>query len=93
VAVFADHIDVRPKAVSKATGLQWLMEMTGIAAADVLAVGDDETDLDVFAIAGQSAAPSNASEVVKAAAGFVSSESYTDGVCEILEEIAVLSRP
>jgi hydroxymethylpyrimidine pyrophosphatase-like HAD family hydrolase len=62
------------------------MERRGLDAAAVMALGDEENDLPMFEAAGFSAAPANARETVRQAAGLVIGSNADDGAAVFLEE-------
>ena len=70
---------------SKGQGLKFVMERCSLKAEEVIAFGDEESDLTMFAVAGFSAAPSNAKDSVKAQADTVTSSNAEDGVAAFLE--------
>jgi Cof subfamily protein (haloacid dehalogenase superfamily) len=72
--------------VSKGQGLKFVMERCSLKGEEVIAFGDEESDLTMFGIAGYFAAPSNAKEVVKAKADIVIGSNAEDGVAAFLEE-------
>ena len=80
---FLEIMDVK---VSKGQGLKFAMEHYGIKSEEVIAFGDEENDLPMFAAAGFSAAPLNAKDTVKAAANLVIGSNAEDGVAVFLEE-------
>lgn len=59
----------------------------GIAAADVVAFGDSETDIEMFRVAGASVAMGQADDAVKAAATEVTASNADDGVALAIEAI------
>ncbi|MDR0512201.1 MAG: Cof-type HAD-IIB family hydrolase [Treponema sp.] len=79
-------LEVMNAGVSKGNGLQFVMDQYSLKREEVLAFGDEENDLPMFAVAGFSAAPENAKESVKAAAGIVIGSNAEDGVAAFLEE-------
>jgi len=86
VQAFRTFLEVVDAKVSKGEGLKLAMERCSLRKEDVLAFGDEENDLSVFAAAGFSAAPSNAKESVRAAANLVIGSNTEDGVAAFLEE-------
>jgi len=72
--------------VSKGQGLKLVMEHYSLKSEEVIAFGDEENDLPMFAVAGFSAAPANAKDNVKAAADMVIGSNAEDGVAAFLEE-------
>lgn len=59
----------------------------GIDAADVVAFGDSEADVELFRVAGRSVAMGQASDEVKAAATRVTTSNAEDGVALVIEEL------
>ena len=59
----------------------------GIDAADVVAFGDSETDVEMFRVAGMSVAMGQADEAVKEAATRVTSSYAEDGVALVIEDL------
>jgi hydroxymethylpyrimidine pyrophosphatase-like HAD family hydrolase len=54
-----------PRGVSKGSGLRHALRELGLSPHDVLALGDAENDLDLFAVSGFSGCPGNAEAVVR----------------------------
>jgi Cof subfamily protein (haloacid dehalogenase superfamily) len=71
---------------SKGQGLKFVMERCSLKREEVIAFGDEESDLTMFAVAGFSAAPSNAKDSVKAQADTVTGSNAEDGVAAFLED-------
>jgi len=71
--------------VSKGQGLKFVMERCSLKSEEVIAFGDEESDLTMFGIAGFFAAPSNAKEAVRAKADIVIGSNAEDGVAAFLE--------
>ncbi|MDR2159098.1 MAG: HAD hydrolase family protein, partial [Treponema sp.] len=67
-ATHPSFLEIMAPGVSKGRGLEAVMRRRGLAAAEVLALGDEENDLPLFAAAGFSAAPASAEERIQAAA-------------------------
>ncbi|MDR1278729.1 MAG: Cof-type HAD-IIB family hydrolase [Treponema sp.] len=78
-------LELMAAGVSKGTGLRAAMKNRGLDAAGVIALGDEENDLPLFEAAGFSAAPANAKETVRAAAGTIIGSNAEDGVAAYLE--------
>jgi len=85
-SMYAYHIN--SKGVNKASGFNHVMKMLSISKNDVIAIGDSETDVPLFEIAGLSVALGNASDYVKSHATMQVSAKSGDGVIEALEKIA-----
>jgi hydroxymethylpyrimidine pyrophosphatase-like HAD family hydrolase len=78
---------VLPPGVSKATGLGIALKELGLAADQVVAVGDAENDIPLLECCGVGAAVSNGLPLVKKAAHFVTSGSAGEGVAELIERL------
>jgi Cof subfamily protein (haloacid dehalogenase superfamily) len=81
------HIEVFAAGVSKATGLAALCGGLGIAAADVVAIGDERNDVAMLAWAGRSWAVANARPEARAAAAGVCPANDEDGVAAVIEAL------
>ena len=79
-------LEIMDSRVSKGQGLKLVMEHYSLKREEILAFGDEENDLPMFAVAGFSAAPFNAKDNVKAAADVVIASNAEDGVAAFLEE-------
>jgi HAD superfamily hydrolase (TIGR01484 family) len=71
-------LDIGPLGVSKASGLRQVVSELGLAAADVLAVGDGRNDVEMLQWAGRGVAMGDAVEEVRAAADAVT-DRFTEG--------------
>lgn len=83
---YATFMEIMNAGVSKGEGLKIAMKHRGLDAKDVIALGDEESDLSMFSVAGFSAAPANAREKVKAAAHYVFGSNAEEGLAAFLEE-------
>lgn len=81
------NIEINPKGVSKASGLQVVCEHTGILPEQVIAFGDSLNDVAMFRFAGCSVAMGNAQEQVRDAASFVTLDCEDDGVAVFLRRL------
>jgi Cof subfamily protein (haloacid dehalogenase superfamily) len=61
----------------------------GIDAADVVAFGDSETDVEMFRVAGASVAMGQADPIVRSAATWVTTSNVDDGVGRAIEQLLV----
>ncbi|HEY3315189.1 MAG TPA: HAD-IIB family hydrolase [Bacillota bacterium] len=85
VFTVGEVLDIALVPVSKADGLDFLRATyPGFDPSSILAIGDSENDLDLFAAAGWRGAPANATDAVKAAADYVSPHPGLAGVQDIL---------
>lgn len=76
---------LNPK-VNKGQGLKELCGRLEIAPEEVMAIGDERNDLDMFAFTGTSVAMGNGNDLVKQAADYVSSSNDEDGIAQALEK-------
>ena len=77
-------LDLAPEGVSKASGLEVLCERRGLTAADVLAVGDGNNDIEMLRWAGRGVAMGQAPDSVKAVADAVTGPIEADGLADEL---------
>lgn len=80
-------LDIGIKGVSKATGLQQLCDRMGIAANEVMAIGDSMNDLEMLQWAGYSVAMGHSRESIKAVADFVTGPEPGRGVIDVLDRL------
>lgn len=78
-------LDLAPNGVSKASGLQSVCERLGVAADDVLAIGDGRNDVEMIEWAGRGVAMGQAPLEVQEAADFVTETVLEDGAAQELE--------
>jgi Cof subfamily protein (haloacid dehalogenase superfamily) len=83
-------LEVMDAKVSKGQGLSFAMERLSLKREEIIAFGDEENDIPMFADAGFSVAPSNAKDTVKAKADLVVGSNAEDGVAAFLEEFFAL---
>lgn len=72
-------LDLSPVGVTKASGLEYVCRELGIAASDVLTIGDGRNDIEMLRWAGRGVAMGQAVEEVRAAADHVTGTVYDDG--------------
>lgn len=77
-------LEVMQKGVSKGRGLISLTTSLGVDTTNVVAIGDSENDLSMFAVAGLAIAMGNGSAEVRAAADWVTSTNNEAGVAAAL---------
>lgn len=75
-----------PHGMSKAVGLAWLAHHLGFTAEEVLAVGDNDNDVEMLTWAGTGVAMDGASPAALAAADWVAPSVEEDGVAVALEK-------
>jgi hydroxymethylpyrimidine pyrophosphatase-like HAD family hydrolase len=84
---YAFHIN--SKGINKGRGFSEVLTMLSASPADVIAIGDSETDVPLFKVSGLSIALGNALENVKSQASMTVSGKAGDGVIEALEYVAI----
>ena len=77
-------LNVLPRGFDKGKGIQYLADQVNIPLANMLGIGDSDVDLPFLKLVGHSAAPANANSDVKELVDYVSKQSTTDGVRDIL---------
>ena len=82
---YAYHIN--SKGVDKASGFLEVMNMFSVKKEDVIAIGDSETDVPLFKLAGTSVALGNAPQDVQSQATFFVPGHAGDGMIEALEKV------
>lgn len=80
------YSDVVTKGVTKATGMQQVLDHLGLARENCLGVGDSANDLPMIRFAGLGVAMGNAPENVKAQADAVTESCQNDGVAVMIEK-------
>ena len=86
-------LEFLPKGASKGAAVRALCESMGVAAADVLALGDGENDKEMLAFAGVGVAVGNASAAAKEAATYTLEETNDqDAVAKAIERFVIEPR-
>lgn len=80
------YSDVVKKGVTKATGMQHMLDYLGISRENCIGVGDSVNDLPMIEFSGLGVAMGNASEAVKAKADVVTDTCENDGVAVMIEK-------
>jgi Cof subfamily protein (haloacid dehalogenase superfamily) len=78
-------LEVMLHGVSKGRGLLSAMDKRSLKAEELIAFGDEENDLPMFAVSGYAVAPANARQTVREAANAVIGSNDEDGVAAYLE--------
>ena len=84
-----DMLEILPPGASKGSALKTLLQELNIPAANVLAAGDGENDIEMVKLAGIGVAVGNASSQLKAAADHVVATNNEDGVAEAIERFVL----
>jgi Cof subfamily protein (haloacid dehalogenase superfamily) len=82
-----DFLEFFDPLAGKGIALRALRESLGIPRAEVVAVGDGENDIPLFAEAGLAVAMANANEATRAAADRIAPSNDEDGVAVMLDEL------
>lgn len=77
--------EAMPEGCSKGTGVERLARYLGISREEILVIGDNANDLDMFSAAGIRAAVGNAEEVLKEQADYVCQGETVYGVIEAVK--------
>ncbi|PZR53357.1 HAD family hydrolase [Xylanimonas oleitrophica] len=80
-------MDIAPKGVSKATGLETVRERLGVPSERTLALGDGHNDVEMLRWAARGVAMGHAEEAVKAAADEVTGTVEDDGAAQVLRTL------
>ncbi|MDR2023824.1 MAG: Cof-type HAD-IIB family hydrolase [Hungatella sp.] len=81
--------EIVAKGINKAVALQDLCKLLSIRENEVLAIGDNENDNEMLAVAGVGAAVGNAVPSTKSFANYLCTLPYTEGVVEAIRKIAL----
>ena len=82
---WSSWVDIVPKDVDKARGLEQVCGELGVVAADVLALGDGYNDIEMIRWAGRGVAMGDAPHDVRAAADHVTGDFESGGTVQELE--------
>lgn len=83
-------IDIIPKGGGKSSGIQRYLEMHGIRREETMAFGDGENNMEMLRFVGIGVAMGNASDVVKAAADYVTDSVDDDGIEKALRHFGLI---
>ncbi len=86
------YLEILPAGVSKGTALRAMIATLGVAATDVIAVGDNWNDLEMLEAAGLGVAMGHAPAAMRARAGYVCGTSEEEGFREVLERFVLAPR-
>lgn len=79
------YLEIAPKAISKATGLQLILQKHyQLSLADVISFGDNYNDIELLKQSGWGVAVANARDEVKAVANEITLDNKEDGVAVVL---------
>ncbi|WP_018753817.1 Cof-type HAD-IIB family hydrolase [Paenibacillus sanguinis] len=80
------NLEINPKGVSKASGIQVVCKLLGLQMSEVVAIGDSLNDLAAIEAAGLGVAMGNAQELVKEKADVVTATNNEDGIAWIIRD-------
>ncbi|MBC2580363.1 Cof-type HAD-IIB family hydrolase [Clostridium sp. DJ247] len=84
----AENIEIISKGVSKGNGLKILANHYGVSIDECIAVGNDENDISMIKCAGFGIAVSNARDIVKKYAAYITNKDNNNGaIGEIVEKV------
>lgn len=81
------YLEIIPDNTDKRTAMEFLCTLFSVSTAQVLAVGDQENDLEMLQTAGWGVAMGNATEKVKSIARFVTKSNDEAGVAAVLRRL------
>lgn len=91
---FIDHnnsvVEVIPKSLSKAAGIQWLMDRFNIPSENIYAIGDGMNDYEMISFARHSIAMGNANPKIKEIAEYVTDDIHEDGLYRAFEHYGLI---
>lgn len=79
-------LEFMPKGITKAYGIEKLIQELGITQAQVMGIGDEENDLPMIEYAGLGVAMENAVDIVKQHANVITATNQADGVAAVVEK-------
>ena len=80
------NLELNPKGISKASGIEEVCKLLGITMSEVVAMGDSENDIAMLQAAGLGVAMGNAQESVKRMADLVTVSNEEHGVARIIHD-------
>lgn len=81
------YYELLPKNSTKGDGLIQLGELCGIDRSRIIAVGDNENDLEMVKIAGVGIAVENAIPIVKNSADYVTADNNSDAIAKVIYDL------
>lgn len=84
-----DNFEVMNKGVNKGAALEKLSDMLGIAASEMIAIGDNENDISMIKYAGLGIAMGNGEDITKEASQYITASNNHDGVADAIEKFVL----
>lgn len=78
-------VEIVPKGVNKLTGIKQIIEHMNVSLDEIIAIGDNENDLELLRNVGIGVAVQNATQEIKECSNFVTENCGEEGVIEFLE--------
>jgi Cof subfamily protein (haloacid dehalogenase superfamily) len=88
-AMLKDMIEILPPRASKGAALRVVLKEMGMNAANVMAIGDGENDIEMIELAQIGVAVENASDKLKAVADHTVASNVNDGVAEAIDRFVL----
>jgi Cof subfamily protein (haloacid dehalogenase superfamily) len=85
----SNNIELNCKGITKGKGVEILSRYYNLKPQEIMVIGDSENDLSMFEYAGLSVAMSNASDIVKQKADYVTVSNDRDGVAKVIEDFVL----
>ncbi|MFT4409036.1 HAD-IIB family hydrolase [Stenotrophomonas muris] len=86
------YVEIRPFGSSKAQGLNLMLSSIDISARSVMAIGDNDNDIELLSLVGFGVCVSNASDGARAASRFQADYPSTSGAIQALQIVARAKR-
>lgn len=83
---FATYADLVVKGINKATGMEKVLELTGVKRENTIAVGDSNNDYDMITYAGIGVAMANSQQSILDVADYVTASNFDCGVAKAIEK-------
>ncbi|XVF35392.1 hypothetical protein REPUB_Repub18cG0141800 [Reevesia pubescens] len=83
-----DMLEIVPFGTSKGSGVKMLLDHLGVNAKEIMAIGDEENDVEMLKLASLGIALSNGSEKTKAVADLIGISNDEDGVADAIYRYA-----
>ncbi|WP_188205299.1 sugar-phosphatase [Desemzia incerta] len=84
------YLEILNPSASKGQALKSLIDILGLTPDEVMAIGDNENDLDMIQFAGMGVAMGNAVPIVKENATYITDTNANDGVATVIEKFALI---
>jgi HAD superfamily hydrolase (TIGR01484 family) len=84
------NIELNPKGISKASGLEEVCKLLGISMSEVIAMGDSENDISMIRSAGLGVAMGNAQDEVKLIADLITVSNEEHAVARVINEYVLV---